>query len=108
MKFMKSAITLSLLHVFIAFMALPAPAQFYGQDINSYSQSRELGIDPLTQHSLNGLRFNNTVEFLQRKHEADNKRRELQERQLRRSDNDMTSASERLLDYYFNRRSSKR
>ena len=102
---MKSAAMLSLVYGFVAVMALPATAQFYGQDMNSYSYSRESGIDPLTQHSFHGMRFGDTVEYLQRKAEEDNKRRELQERQRRRSENDMTTTSERLLDSYFTRRS---
>ena len=90
---------------FFAFMAPPGWAQFYGQDMNSYSHLREKGSDPMTQHSWGGTSFNDTLEYLQRKAEEDRRRRELQESQRRRSENEMTTTSERLLESYFSRRS---
>jgi hypothetical protein len=92
----------------MAFLAMPAWAQFYGQDMHSFSKSRESGVDPLTQYSFGGARFDNTLQFLQRKDEEERKRREQRERQRRMRENDFTNVTEPLMDSYFSRRSYNR
>ena len=98
---------LSLVLAFFALLGLPARAQFYsyGQERPSYSNSRESGIDPLTQYSFGGTRFDSTLDFLQRKAEEARKQRDLQERRRRLRETVITNTPEQLLDSYFSRRS---
>src|SRR5215467_2306745 len=104
---MRQLTALSLVLAFFALLGLPARAQFYsyGQERPSYSNSRESGIDPLTQYSFGGTRFDSTLDFLQRKAEEARKQRDLQERQRRLRETVITNTPEQLLDSYFSRRS---
>jgi hypothetical protein len=88
----------SLAIAFVAISGVPARAQIYPQEMNSYSNSRESGIDPLTQYSFGGTRFDSTLDFLQRKAEGERRQRELQERQRRLRENLITNVPEQLLD----------